>query len=38
VQLYGGGRQIAVLDLFRTDEQILELLNGVDVVIHNTAF
>jgi hypothetical protein len=38
LQLYGGGRRVAVIDLFRTSEAILELLNGLDVVTHNLAF
>jgi DNA polymerase-1 len=38
IQLYGGGRRIAVIDLFRAGEQVLKLLNGVDVLIHNAAF
>ncbi|HZZ23595.1 MAG TPA: DNA polymerase [Roseiarcus sp.] len=38
MQLYGGGRRVAVIDVFRTGEAILELLSGVDVVIHNAAF
>jgi hypothetical protein len=37
-QLYGGGRRVAVIDVFRTGERILELLSGVAVVIHNAAF
>jgi DNA polymerase-1 len=38
VQLYGGGGRVAVIDVFRTGEQILGLLSGVNVVIHNAAF
>jgi DNA polymerase-1 len=38
IQLYGGRRRIAVLDLFRAGQQVLKLLNGVNVVAHNAAF
>jgi ribonuclease D len=38
VQLYAGGRRVAVLDIFKTGETALELLSGLDVVIHNAAF
>jgi DNA polymerase-1 len=38
IQVYGGGRRIAVIDLFRTGEGVLKLLEGVDAVIHNAAF
>ena len=38
VQLYGGGRRVAVIDVFRACEGALALLNGLDVVIHSAAF
>jgi DNA polymerase-1 len=38
IQLYGGGKRVAVIDVFRTGEEVLALLNDVDVVIHNAAF
>jgi DNA polymerase-1 len=39
VQLYGGGRRVAVIDGFRTGEKVLlNLLDGVDAVAHNAAF
>jgi DNA polymerase-1 len=38
LQLYGGGRRVAVIDVFRTGEDILKLLAGAVAVIHNAAF
>jgi DNA polymerase-1 len=38
MQLYGGGRRAAVIDVFRAGEGVLALLNGLDVTIHNAAF
>lgn len=38
VQLYGGGKRVAVIDLFRTGEEALRLLDGVGVVAHNAFF
>jgi DNA polymerase I len=38
VQLYGGGRRVVVIDLFRTGIGVLSQLRGVDVVAHNAAF
>jgi DNA polymerase-1 len=38
IQLYGGGKRIAVIDVFRAGEGVLALLNDVDVVTHNAAF
>jgi DNA polymerase I-like protein with 3'-5' exonuclease and polymerase domains len=38
VQLYGGGNRVLVIDVFRTGEEVLQLLNGVDVVAHHAAF
>jgi DNA polymerase-1 len=38
VQLYGGGKRVGVIDIFRTGAGVLELLQGVDVVAHNAAF
>jgi DNA polymerase I-like protein with 3'-5' exonuclease and polymerase domains len=37
-QSYGGGRRVAVIDLFRTGVGVLDLLAGVDIVAHNAAF
>ena len=37
-QLYGGGRRVAVIDVFRAGQGVLDLLRGADVVIHNAAF
>ena len=31
-------RRVAVIDLFRTGDEVLRLLDGVDVVAHNAAF
>jgi DNA polymerase-1 len=38
VQAYGGGRRVAVIDLFRTGPGVLRLLGGLDIVAHNAAF
>ena len=38
LQLYGGGRRVAVIDLFRTGPAILQRLNDLRVVIHNASF
>jgi DNA polymerase-1 len=38
VQLYGGGQRASLVDVFRTGDEALALLNGLDVVIHNAAF
>ena len=38
VQAYGGGDRVAVIDLFRTGPGVLRLLNGLDIVAHNSAF
>jgi DNA polymerase-1 len=38
LQIYGGGRGVAVIDLDRTGPGVLQKLDGVDVVAHNVAF
>jgi DNA polymerase-1 len=38
VQLYGGGRRVAVIDTFRAGEGVLRRLDGANVVMHNAAF
>ena len=38
LQLYGGGRRVAVIDLFRTGPAILQRLNDCRVVVHNAGF
>jgi DNA polymerase-1 len=38
LQLYGGGRRAAVVDLFRTGTVILQRLNDMVLVAHNAAF
>ena len=38
LQLYGGGRRVAVVDLFRTGTAILQRLNDMVLVAHNAAF
>ena len=38
LQLYGGGRRVAVIDLFRTGGGILQRLNDMVLVAHNAAF
>jgi DNA polymerase I-like protein with 3'-5' exonuclease and polymerase domains len=38
VQLYGGGKRAAVIDVFRAGQSALALIEGLDAVIHNAAF
>ena len=38
VQLYGGGKRVAVIDLFRTGTAILKRLDDLTLVAHNAAF
>jgi DNA polymerase I len=38
LQLYGGGRRVAVIDLFRTGTAILQRLSDMVLVAHNAAF
>jgi DNA polymerase I len=38
LQVYGGGRRVAVIDLDRTGPGVLHKLNAVNVVAHNAAF
>jgi DNA polymerase-1 len=38
VQLYAGGNHVLVIDVFKCGERALQLLDGLDVVVHNAAF
>jgi DNA polymerase-1 len=37
-QIYGGGRRVAVIDLFRTGPDVLRLLHGLDITAHAVGF
>jgi hypothetical protein len=38
LQLYGGGRRVAVIDLDRTGRSVLQRLNDLRIVVYNAAF
>jgi ribonuclease D len=38
LQVYAGGDHVLVVDLDRTGAGVLDLLNGVNVIVHNIAF
>jgi DNA (cytosine-5)-methyltransferase 1 len=38
MQVYGGAKRVAVIDVFKAGEKALALVEGLDAIIHNAAF